>query len=351
MSARHCLLAVTGLVTLGLLGACDRSPTAPAADYAPSSAINSTGRYKGSPATTCASPVTSAPTGPATVSAKSTPYGRVLEIGSGEYAGCSLYLLTSDQLHSLTRADFACSDNSNAAGEPCDAVLWPALLTKGAPIAGPGVNPTLLGTVTRNDFPDDVAPGPVQQVTYAGYPLYRFFLDEAAGETDGANLFDNVVSPTGIWYLVEPSRGRVGPGTAHVRLETAPLDGTSSDQTVLAVSMNDGFVKLPNAPFPVYTLSNDSHEGGHRSTCQGQCSVYWPPVLTSNRPEAGPGVDQHALGIIVRPDGTHQVTYNGKPLYLYINDAYIPGLGGSKSINGAGLSTPWGTFNTIPSLP
>ena len=48
-------------------------------------------------------------------------------------------------------------------------------------------------------------------------------------------------------------------------------------------------------------------------------------VLTSERPEAGPGVDQHALGIIVRPDGTHQVTYKGRPLYLFNNDAYIPG--------------------------
>lgn len=45
----------------------------------------------------CSEDVTSAPTGPATVSAASTPsYGRVLVVGSGDYAGCSLYLLTSD---------------------------------------------------------------------------------------------------------------------------------------------------------------------------------------------------------------------------------------------------------------
>ena len=60
----------------------------------------------------CADPVTSAPTGPATVSAALTPYGKVLVVGSGGYAGCSLYLLTSDQLHALTGAPFACSDNS-----------------------------------------------------------------------------------------------------------------------------------------------------------------------------------------------------------------------------------------------
>ena len=123
----------------------------------------------------CSDPVTSASTGPATVSAAWTPnYGTVLVIGSGPYQGCSLYLLTSDQLHALTGAPYACSDNPNVKNKPCDTVLWPALLTQGAPIAGPGVNPRLLGTVTRTDLP---GLGSAQQVTYAGWPLYRFFRD------------------------------------------------------------------------------------------------------------------------------------------------------------------------------
>ena len=296
----------------------------------------------------CADPVTSAPTGPATVLAALTPYGKVLVVGSGDYARCSLYLLTSDQLHALTGAPFACSDNTNPTGEPCDTVLWPALLTKGAPIAGRGVNPRLLGTVKRTDLPGLHR---VQQVTYAGLPLYRFFQDETRGETDGANLFDPVTSPTGIWYLVQPSRGRPAPGQAQLQLETAPVGGTGPDKTVLAATMDDTFSLLPHGSFPVYTLSTDRR---HRSACQGRCALNWPPVLTSKRPQAGPGVDRHALGIIVRPDGTHQVTYHGKPLYLYIGDAYIPtipGISGPASINGAGAHTPWGVFNTIPPLP
>jgi len=298
----------------------------------------------------CADPVTSAPTGPATLSAALTPYGKVLVVGSGGYAGCSLYLLTSDQLHALTfgLASFGCSDGPNAIGHPCDTVLWPALLTKGAPIAGPGVNRALLGTVTRTDV---LSGQSVQQVTYAGLPLYRFFLDETPGQTDGANLFDPVTSPTGIWYLVQPSRGRPAPGQAQLQLETAPVKGTGPDQTVLAATMNPDFSGFPQARFPVYTLSRDHRE----SACRGACAaVYWPPVLTSKQPQAGPGVDRHALGIIIRPDGTHQVTYKGRPLYLFYNDAYIPGLpynGGMASINGAGAHTPWGVFNTIPPLP
>ena len=294
----------------------------------------------------CANAVTSAPTGPATVSAASSHYGKVLVIGAGNYAGCSLYLLTSDKLHALSGADFACSDNANPTGAPCDSVLWPALLTEGAPIAGPGVNPTLLGTVTRADLPGLPT---VRQVTYAGFPLYRFFLDEEPGETEGANLFDPVTSPTGTWYLVEPSRGRIAPGTARLRLETAPVGGSGPDQTVLAVSMNNDFSLFPDASFPVYTLSTDR---GRRSACQGACAaVYWPPVLTSGPPEAGPGVDQSALGTIVRRDGSHQVTYHGRPLYLFYGDAYIPGLSGIQGINGAGVNSPWGVFNTTPSIP
>jgi len=40
----------------------------------------------------CNTAVTSVPTGPAIVSTASTPYGKVLVVGSADYAGCSLYL-------------------------------------------------------------------------------------------------------------------------------------------------------------------------------------------------------------------------------------------------------------------
>ena len=212
----------------------------------------------------CSDDVTGAPTGPATVSAAwTTSYGRVLVVGSGPYAGCSLYLLTSDQLHALNGAPFACSDNANALKTPCDSDLWPALLTKGAPIAGPGVNPRLLGTVTRTDFDFLTGGSSVKQVTYAGYPLYRFFLDQAAGDTQGANLDDPVPSPPGIWYLVDPRRGTPATGRAQLQLETAPVGGTGPDATVLAATMNNDFSAFPDASFPVYTLRHDrGHERG-----------------------------------------------------------------------------------------
>jgi predicted lipoprotein with Yx(FWY)xxD motif len=301
----------------------------------------------------CADAVTTAPTGPATVSAETkSPFGKVLVVGSGAYAGCSLYLLTSDQLHTLTSGSvpYACSDDPNALGLPCDTVLWPALLTRGAPIAGPGVNQRLLGTVSRTDLPGLPE---VHQVTYAGQPLYRFLFDESSDEVEGANLFDPVTSPPGTWYLVNPSRGLPATGRARLQLETAPVNGSGPDKTVLAARMNNDFSVFPDALFPVYTLSTDTR---HESACRAECAAaHWPPVLTSERPEAGPGVDRQALGIIVRPDGTHQVTYHDRPLYQFFGDAYIAGIpaynNGTATINGAGAVTPWGVFNTIPPLP
>jgi predicted lipoprotein with Yx(FWY)xxD motif len=313
--------ATAALLTLGLVAVAPQF----------SSSVSAAGSSR-----SCATPVTGAPTGRATVSTSSTAFGTVLIVGSGANAGCSLYILTSDQLHSLTfgLAPFACSDGPNVIGQPCDTVLWPALLTKGAPIAGPGVNRTLLGTVSRTDV---LSGASVQQVTYAGLPLYRFFLDETPGQTDGANLFDPVTSPTGTWYLVGPNRGNPAPGRLQMRAETV------TGNEVLAASMDNDFPLLPHGSFPVYTLSNRDGQA-----CQRYCALIWPPVLTSGRPVAGPGVDQGPLGVVVRPDGTHQVTYNGKPLYLFIQDAYIPGVTGTMSINGSGAVTPWGVFHTIP---
>ena len=305
--------------------------------------------------TSCADPVTSAPTGPATVSVETkAPFGKVLVVGSGVYEGCSLYLLTSDQLHQMAGEHYACSDTFNAIGLACDTVLWPALLTDGAPIAGPGVKGSLLGTVTRTDLPGLPA---VQQVTYAGQPLYRFFLDESTDEIEGAKLFDPVTSPTGIWYLVDPSSGGPATGAARITTETAPLPGNGPDKTVLAATMGEDFSLLPNGTFPVYVMGR--HEPNHPQLgdwngCFSFCAQVWPPVLTSARPEAGPGVSQSALRWIRRPDGTKQVTYQGRPLYLFADDAYIPSLpynGGAPSINGAGLRTDWGAFHTIPRVP
>jgi predicted lipoprotein with Yx(FWY)xxD motif len=61
-------------------------------------------------------------------------------------------------------------------------------------------------------------------------------------------------------------------------------------------------------------------ETGDRSECYGECAEAWPPVLTDGEPQAGGAVDQKLLGTTERDDGSTQVTYDGQPLYYYVDD-------------------------------
>jgi predicted lipoprotein with Yx(FWY)xxD motif len=56
------------------------------------------------------------------------------------------------------------------------------------------------------------------------------------------------------------------------------------------------------------------------SECYGDCAVAWPPVLTEGEAQAGGGADAKLLGTTERDDGSTQVTYDGRPLYYYVDD-------------------------------
>jgi len=76
-----------------------------------------------------------------------------------------------------------------------------------------------------------------------------------------------------------------------------------------------GVAVLTNAKgFTLYWFAPDT---ATTSRCTGSCAAYWPPVFGT--PRAGPGVTGR-LGIISRPGGGVQATYDGHPLYSYIGD-------------------------------
>lgn len=75
--------------------------------------------------------------------------------------------------------------------EAC-AAAWPPLLVGSAAQAGPGVDSSLLGTVTRTDG--------TLQVSYGGWPLYYYAPDVAPGQLTGQG-------DTGfgaVWWVVAP---------------------------------------------------------------------------------------------------------------------------------------------------
>jgi predicted lipoprotein with Yx(FWY)xxD motif len=69
----------------------------------------------------------------------------------------------------------------------------------------------------------------------------------------------------------------------------------------------------------LYLFEKDK-KGSGKSTCSGACAKAWPPLVTKGKPVAGAGVSSSKLGTIKRADGTTQVTYNGWPLYGFVED-------------------------------
>ena len=62
-------------------------------------------------------------------------------------------------------------------------------------------------------------------------------------------------------------------------------------------------------------------EGSSKPRCYGGCADAWPPVVTKGRPRAGKGAKQKLLGTTKRRRGKRQVTYDGRPLYYYVDDS------------------------------
>ena len=304
--------------------------------------------------------------GAAVVSMESGPYGPVLVVGGAgagylpatpstpaSYlypAGTSLYFATVDPptygssfFHMyqpgctttlFTGFTIAPENPISCTGSETDfSADWPAFTTTSYPVAGPGVNPFLLGAVYRSDLG-------AFQVTYAGHPLYLF--DPGPNSFFGANFYETVqpLPPWNTaWYLISPW-GTPAPGPANLETES-PQAGTTYGTTVLAAEM------LPNA-FPggatvsVYSFSADSH----LSHCYGACAREFIPLYTDGTPTVTAGVNASAVGVAWRADGTRQVTYNGQPLYLYDQEQPLGGTGGTAG-NGAGVNAFGGTFNLV----
>jgi predicted lipoprotein with Yx(FWY)xxD motif len=60
---------------------------------------------------------------------------------------------------------------------------------------------------------------------------------------------------------------------------------------------------------------------GGKPRCYGGCADAWPPIKAKGKPRAGRGVDQGLLGTAKRRNGGRIVTYDGRPLYFYVDDS------------------------------
>lgn len=164
------------------------------------------------------------------------------------------------------------------------ALNWPPLLVEDGqtPTGNAGVVGKL-GTAPRDD-------GTIQ-VTYEGMPLYYWVNDAAPGDATGQNVND-------VWFIVPPY-------TVHLNNNE---------------ELGDFLVGANGMTLYVFAMDEED-----TSNCYDQCAVNWPPLLVQagEVPVPGFGVTGE-LGVTERDDATLQVTYNGLPLYYWINDE-VPG--------------------------
>jgi predicted lipoprotein with Yx(FWY)xxD motif len=201
---------------------------------------------------------------------------------------------------------------------PCSGV-WPPVLTSGPAVAGTGVSRAALGTVRRPDGS--------MQVSYHGHPLYFFAFDLGAGAPSGLTNGQYFIDPPakGVWYTTLP-QGTPNPATTTVGSETA------AGAKILAITA--GFLHVTAT---LYAFTADTSMA---SKCSGACAIIWPPVLTSTPPAATGSAKAAKLGVIPRPDGTFQVTYNGHPLYFFSQAL-------NKTTAGNGITAFGGTFKIV----
>ena len=144
------------------------------------------------PSASGTTPTTTAPS--TTASGGSTPFyevktGQVTGLGTVlvDGQGMTLYMFEPDKQSGQSTCYGACAQG------------WPPLILPvgvATPVAGPGVQASLLGTTHRSDGQTEV--------TYDKWPLYTWVSDSQPGQATGQAL-NNL---GGLWYVLSPS-GRV----------------------------------------------------------------------------------------------------------------------------------------------
>ncbi len=101
-------------------------------------------------------------------------------------------------------------------------------------------------------------------------------------------------------FATTPAMAQAAPTTITIDKKTpwGPILATSTGMTVYR------FVK----------------DGLNKSNCSGACTEAWPPVLLAKGQAKPIGKGVSHLGVIMRSNGTHQLTYEGIPLYTFVRD-------------------------------
>jgi predicted lipoprotein with Yx(FWY)xxD motif len=156
-----------------------------------------------------------------------------------------------------------------------------------------------------------LAPAPADRAA-AAPARFPTQIPPAAARAAGMTAAGLAVAALVLFGLVVAGASSPPPAVAGTSLKTTTIGGT----TVLTNAKG----------FTLYSFAPDTPAS---SKCYGSCAVYWPPVTGTTA--AGQGLPGKVT-TITRTDGSHQLTYNGHPLYTYIGDT-APGQARGNNLN------------------
>ncbi|WP_432092770.1 SCO0930 family lipoprotein [Streptomyces sp. bgisy100] len=244
--------------------------------------------------------------------AGNTPAGSKKEEGESEAAGELAVradaklgpIVTDGEGRTLYRFD---KDTPDPAKSNCDgdcAKTWPPVPAAEAK-ASSGLNPDLVGSVTRSDG--------TEQLTVGGWPMYRYAKDAKAGDTKGQNV-------GGTWFASAPDGAKSGKERPKLGVLKSPELGevlTDKNGKTLYLFTKD-------TPWPMKTA------------CDDKCLEKWTPSEPVSAADAkAAGIDPKLLFTFTTPNGTKQEAINCWPAYTFKGDKE-PG-----QTNGQGVGGTW----------
>lgn len=119
----------------------------------------------------------------------------------------------------------------------------------------------------------------------------------------------------------------LAPTLALALLTASALAQTGESPITTANDAEEGEYLIDGRGLALYLFKADTKGTATREavvTCIEDCLFTWPPLLVAETPVRAGAVRPDLLGTVKLPDGTLQATYNGWPLYYFIDD-YAPG--------------------------
>ena len=120
-----------------------------------------------------------------------------------------------------------------------------------------------------------------------------------------------------------------------VGITPARANGHAAARTAALVKTTSAHVLVNAKGMTLYVFASDSK---NKSACSGQCAKFWPPsvVAKGTTPRAKIAGVPGTFGVFTRSDGKRQLTYDGAPLYTFLEDKKAGDMNGQGVVASGG---------------